>query len=50
MMADLSLVKLETVIGNAIKRGDSSLQEYYTLPLDKYFLMFQRIIVPSSSF
>jgi len=35
MMADLSLVKFETVTGNAIKHGDSSLQEYYTMLLDK---------------
>jgi len=35
MMADLSLVKFETAIGNAIKCGDLSLQECYTMPLDK---------------
>jgi hypothetical protein len=35
MMADLSLVKFETTIGNAIKCRDSILQECYTVPLDK---------------
>jgi len=35
MMADLSLVNFETAIKNAIIPGDSSLQECYTVPLDK---------------
>jgi hypothetical protein len=35
MMADLSIMKFETAFGNEIKHGDSSLQECYTMPLDK---------------